>query len=418
MLNDSDTLRDALDDAHWSVFDDVQVRPALSTQGGLQRLRPGECIAGTRWIVKKSLGRGGVGEVFEVEHELLGRKAAFKVLHAHNLLRRGLAERMKMEGQWLGTLCHENIIEAFDMGTLGDGRPYLVLELLDGCDLRTSLQRLGVFSVPTALEIVLQVLQGLSALHDADIVHRDIKLENLFHNADGTVVILDLGAAARMGEDTNERAPSLGTPRTMAPEQYEGKPIDGRADLYALGLVLYELLTGRGPFDDVSGLEALRFAHCQRTPAPPSEVAPQFIPPEIDALVLRALAKSPWDRFVSADVMAAEIAALRSAAPIVVDGKDGLSLTERKDSVSKKIAAASAWFVQSMSTMSTMSTVSRRSTMSTMSSPFHWRWRRPFVSRRWTFPIAMLALVIATLALGIAVGKRLPRIDVAVRYGG
>jgi eukaryotic-like serine/threonine-protein kinase len=399
MLNDSDTLRENFTDFRWSVFDDVQVCPALPGEQELPRIRLGETIAGTPWVVNGSLGRGGVGEVFAVEHELLGRKAAFKVLHPHNLLRRGLAERMKMEGQWLGMMRHTNIVEALDMGILGDGRPYLVLELLEGCDLRASLQRIGVFSIPSALDMILHVLRGLSALHQANIGHRDIKLENLFHCSDGNVVILDLGAAALLGEESMERPPSLGTPRTMAPEQYADQNVDGRADLYALGLVLYELLTGRGPFDDVSGLEALRYAHCHRKPAPPSELAPQFIPPEIDALVLRALAKSPEDRFASAEHMAAEIQALRDASSTSLEQRPATPLAQKKETWGK-VTATSVWLSQ------------------TMSSPFRSDWRRPFfVTSKWAGPIAFLALLIATLALGIAVGKRLPRIDVAVHYG-
>lgn len=399
MLNDSDTIREHVTESRWSVFDDVQVRPALPIENEKPCIRLGECITGTPWVVKENLGRGGVGEVFAVEHELLGRKAAFKVLHSQNLLRRGLAERMKLEGQWLGSLHHPHIVEAFDMGVLGDGRPYLVLELLDGCDLRASLKRFGVFSIPSALDMVQEILQGLSALHEANLVHRDIKLENLFHQKDGHVVILDLGAAAVMGQDTNERPPSLGTPRTMAPEQYDGQIVDGRADLYALGLVLYELLTGRGPFDDAAGLEALRYAHCHKTPAPPSQWAQQFIPPEIDALVLRALAKAPDDRFMSAEHMAAEIAALRNASLAVLDGEHSANLTKRKETWSKAVAM-SVWLSQ------------------TMSSPFRSGWRKFFIAPQWAVPIALLALLIATLALGIVLGKGLPRVDVAVHDGG
>lgn len=391
MLNDSDTLREHVTESHWSVFDDMQVRPTLPEENESLHFRAGECIAGTPWVVKGTLGKGGVGEVFAVEHELLGRKAAFKVLHKHHLLRRGLAERMNLEGQWLGSMRHDNIVEALDMGVLGDGRPYLVLELLEGCDLRASLKRFGVFSIPTALEMVQHVLQGLSALHDTNIVHRDIKLENLFHCADGKVVILDLGAAALMGRDSNERPPSLGTPRTMAPEQYAGEKVDGRADLYALGLVLYELLTGRGPFDDVSGLEALRFAHCHKSPAPPSQLAPQIIPPEIDALVLRALSKSPDDRFGSAEHMAAEIAALRNATSTALEKENPSNVTEGKLAWSK-ISATSVWLSR------------------TMSSAFRSGWQKPFVAPKWAVPIALLALLFATLALGVVLGKSLPRL--------
>lgn len=393
MTSDSDTLREATIDCTWSAFDDAQVRPGIHTD----RFHPGEPIPGTPWILLRTLGRGGVGEVFEVHHEMLGRKAAFKVLHAHNLLRRGLAERMVDEGRLLGSFRHPNIVAPLDMGVLMDGRPYLVLELLEGGDLRTELQRLGVFSIPAALDVAQHVLRGLSALHDANIVHRDIKLENLFSCTDGHIEILDLGAAIRLDEAADERTPSLGTPRTMAPEQYEGKPIDDRADLYALGVVLYELLTGRGPFDDVSGLEALRFAHCHRRPVAPSRIAPQHIPPEIDALVLRALAKSPDDRFVSADAMAAEIMALRGGSARALKPTSADHALKTNESTSAAVSASSLG--------------RRRSTWRFLSAAV----RKPLLSPVALTSIALLALLIATLALGVAVGQRLQRIDVSAR---
>jgi eukaryotic-like serine/threonine-protein kinase len=263
---------------------------------------------------------------------------------------------------------------------------------------------------------VLQVLRGLSALHEANIVHRDIKLENLFLCADGHVEILDLGAAARMGfgakgaegdpkpqmfklgEDVGERAPSLGTPRTMAPEQYEGKPIDGRADLYALGIVLYELLTGRGPFDDVSGLEALRFAHCHRKPIPPSRVDVQFIPPEIDALILRALAKVPEERFASAEAMAMEIAALRTASLPAAVSATSIPASDAPVSSLVRVTIPSRW------------------RLSQTWSSFLQAMLKPFTSPIGLASIALLALLMATLALGVAAGRRLPRLDVVVQY--
>lgn len=396
MTNHSDTLRERVTDFHWSVFDDAQVLPSLSADDNANPFQPGRQIPSTPWVVVRMLGQGGVGRVFEVEHELLGRKAAFKVLHPHNLLRRGLADRMAHEGRLLGSLRHANIVDALDMGVLPDGRPFLVLELLDGRDLRAELLRLGVLSIPAALDIALQVLRGLSVLHDAQIVHRDVKLENLFLCADGHVEILDLGAAASLGEQAGENTPSLGTPRTMAPEQYEGKPVDGRTDLYALGVVLYELLTGRGPFDDVSGLEALRFAHCHRPPVPPSRIGSQFIPPEIDAFVLRALAKSPRDRFFSAETMAAEINALRVASLSVTIPPHSKRVKETAVSSPVSITLPSRRFAHSAWS-------SLRTTIG-----------KPFFSQIWLASIAILALLIAALALGVATGRRLPRVDVDV----
>lgn len=297
-----------------STVPDESLRPT-STRSPVNSapLRLGERAPGTPWILVRLLGKGGVGEVFEVEHALLGRRAALKALLPANAERRGLAERIADEGRILARVRHDNLVEVLDLGLLtDDGRPYLVLELLEGRDLRAELGRIGVLSVPTTLALASQILRGLGALHRAGFVHRDLKLENLFLCDDGRAKILDLGAAepASGSEGPGARGASLGTPRTMAPEQFEGKPVDGRADLYALGLVLYELVAGRGPFDDIKDLDALRFAHLDRTPAPPSWFAPQPIPAALDAWILRALEKDPDDRFASAEAMAAEIPAL------------------------------------------------------------------------------------------------------------
>ncbi|MDI1481844.1 serine/threonine-protein kinase [Polyangium sp. y55x31] len=297
-----------------STVPDESLRP-ISTGSPVcsTPLRRGERAPGTPWIIVRPLGKGGVGEVFEVEHALLGRRAALKALLPANAERRGLAERIADEGRILARVRHDNLVEVLDLGLLtDDGRPYLVLELLEGRDLRAELGRIGVLSVPTTLAIASQILRGLGALHRAGFVHRDLKLENLFLCDDGRAKILDLGAAepAAGSEGPGARGASLGTPRTMAPEQFEGKPVDGRTDLYALGLVLYELVAGRGPFDDIKDLDALRFAHLDRIPAPPSWFSPQPIPAALDAWILRALEKDPDDRFASAEAMAAEIPAL------------------------------------------------------------------------------------------------------------
>jgi eukaryotic-like serine/threonine-protein kinase len=250
-------------------------------------------------------------------------------LRASHASRPGLAARIASEGRLLALVRHENLVDVLDLGLLSsDGRPYLVLELLEGHDLRAERDRMGVLSVPAALGVAAQILRGLAAIHHNGIVHRDIKLENLFLCGDGRAKILDLGAAEPVSgrEREGARGASLATPRTMAPEQFAGKPVDGRADLYALGLVLYELVAGRGPFDDARGVEAVRSAHLFRTPEPPSRFAPQAIPEELDALILRALEKEPDDRFASAEAMAIEIEALsaRPRAPTAPSRDDTL----------------------------------------------------------------------------------------------
>ncbi|WP_437722901.1 serine/threonine-protein kinase [Sorangium sp. So ce861] len=284
----------------------------------LRALAEGEPIAGTPYVVVRLLGQGGMGEVYEVEHRELGRRFAVKLLHRSHAGRSDLSARMRAEARAIARLRHRSLPEVFDLGTTRGGRPYFAMELLEGRDLRTELARLGVVAIPTALGLVQQALSALSLAHAAGIVHRDLKLENLFLCDDGTLKVLDFGVAKLLHAGASLTAPDavIGTPRTMAPEQCASLPIDPRADIYAMGLVLYELVAGRGPFDELHGRrDALRFAHCEREPPPPSRFAPQPIPPALDRVILRAIAKAPEHRFQTADDMDAAVRRLRDGAP-------------------------------------------------------------------------------------------------------
>ncbi|WP_438016137.1 serine/threonine-protein kinase [Sorangium sp. So ce315] len=278
----------------------------------------GESLPGTPYVVLRLLGQGGMGEVYEVEHRELGRRFAVKVLHRSHAGRLDLSARMRAEARSIARLRHPNLPEVFDLGATAGGRTYFAMELLEGRDLRTELARLGVVAVPTALGLVLQALSALSLAHAAGIVHRDLKLENLFLCDDGTLKVLDFGVAKLLHAGASLTAPDalVGTPRMMAPEQCAALPIDPRADIYAMGLVLYELVAGRGPFDELRGRrDALRHAHCEREPPPPSCLAPQPIPPAVERLILRAIAKAPEHRFQTAADMEAAVRRLHGGAP-------------------------------------------------------------------------------------------------------
>ena len=290
--------------------------PAGIARGALPAtlLHPGARLEGTPYVVVGMLGQGGMGEVYEVEHLPLGRRAALKVLHRNHRDRPDLAARLCEEARLLARLRHENLVEVLDLGVTADGRPYFAMPLLRGRDLRDELTRARALSAEAALALAAQALDGLAAAHAAGLVHRDVKLENLFLQEDGTLKVLDFGVAKVLSSgDLGRTGPGAppGTPRSMAPEQCAGQPVDARADLYAVGLVLYELCTGSGPFDELRGNDhALRFAHCDRWPAPPSQRSPHPIGPAVDAVILRALAKAPEDRFQTATEMAAALRGL------------------------------------------------------------------------------------------------------------
>lgn len=292
----------------WSEPTLVEVRKGASPPWGAalaEVLAPGARVSGTPYLLLQRLGAGGMGEVFEAEHVELGIRCALKVLHREHDDRPDLAARMRDEARALARLCHNNLVEVFDLGETPGKRLYFAMPLLSGRDLRRELSRFAIIEARVAAGLVAQALDGLAAAHAAGIVHRDVKLENLFLCDDGRVKILDFGVAKHPGGGRTLPGGSPGTPRTMAPEQCAGRSIDARTDVYASGLVLYELVAGRGPFDDTNGDPiALRYAHLDRAPPPPSRFAPQPIPRAIEAVIMRALAKSPAERFQSAAEMA------------------------------------------------------------------------------------------------------------------
>lgn len=288
-------------------------------------------FSGTPYRVRRRLGAGGMGEVFEVEHDVVGRLLVAKILRLELSNDPGTVDRMRVEAQALARLDHPNIVSVSDFRTTEDGRPFFVMERLEGSTVGQEFRRRGAFAVQEAISIVRQVLNALSAAHGLGLVHRDIKLDNVFLHSDprgGRVVkVLDFGVAKIIGGQGRAPAPPalptaegviVGTPRYVSPEQVRGKGVDQRADIYGAGLMLYLLVAGRGPFDHVEGRKDLLLAHLSEEPEPPSKYAKQAIPSELDAAILRAIRKSPDDRYQSADRFEAALASIasRRAAPI------------------------------------------------------------------------------------------------------
>lgn len=288
----------------------AEVFPSLASERGLSRRALAQIMRGTSYALVELLGQGGMGEVYEAEHRALGRRCVVKILRAQHRDRAEFARRLRDEARVLARLRHPNLVEVFDLGTTADGRPFFAMELLSGRDLRRELDLVGSLPPRYALDVVIQALAGLGAAHEAGIVHRDVKLENLFLCADGTVKLLDFGVAKRNDDVSclTGEGRVVGTPRTMAPEQHGLGEVDARADLYAMGLVLYELCAGRGPFDELrNSPHALRYAHGRRPPPPPSMFACDPIAEGLERAIMRALAKDPSDRFASAREMADEL---------------------------------------------------------------------------------------------------------------
>jgi serine/threonine-protein kinase len=270
------------------------------------------------------LGRGGMGEVYRATHRMLARPAAIKLIHPQVLATKdrrsaGLAvARFKREADAAAKLRSPHTVELYDFGETEDGTLYFVMELLEGMDLESLVQKEGPLPQQRVIHILHQVCDSLEEAHASGLVHRDIKPANLHVGRVGLkhdfVKVLDFGLVKSVtpaGEDSMATAAGLtpGTPAYLAPEMALGEPCDGRADLYALGCVAYYLLTGSLVFEASNGLQMIT-KHIQETPVAPSQRTELEVAPELDRVVLACLAKKPADRPQSAtelDRMLAEI---------------------------------------------------------------------------------------------------------------
>ncbi len=285
----------------------------MALLGPLQREPSDEhVLRGTPYRPLRLIGSGGMGTVHEVRHTELGRHFVLKILHDRLAGRRDLAARMKNEWTALAVLSHPNIVQVTDAGHTADGLPYYVMEKLEGETVGALLKRKGKLGTREAVRIVLDVLQGLAAAHATGAVHRDIKPQNIFVVAGGPTKILDFGIAQvrdQAARVITAAGVAIGTPRYMAPEQAEGRRVDGRADIYATALVLYEMLAGKGPFAHVRDPNQLVLAHIAEEPVRLDWIE-SGVSAELADLVQRWLAKLPESRPFDARVAHAELAAL------------------------------------------------------------------------------------------------------------
>ena len=281
-------------------------------------------LAGTPYRLGRKLGEGASGAVYEAEHMELGRKLAVKILGPEHAASPGALERFRHEARAVANLSHRNIVQLYDFGRSLDGRAFLAMELCAGETLDARM-RSGELPWREAVRIAIEAAKALEAAHAAGLVHRDLKPQNLMltGDAEADVKLLDFGLATALTD--SERRPAtdreralrgfavFGTPEYMAPEQVAGDPVDGRADLYALGCVLYEMLTGAAAFEGTSSVEVMG-KQIHETPLAPRVRSPQRpIPRAVEAVVLRAMAKEPDARFATAAAMRVALEEARGA---------------------------------------------------------------------------------------------------------
>ncbi|RKG98204.1 serine/threonine-protein kinase [Corallococcus carmarthensis] len=289
------------------------------------------------FVIQERIGAGGMGVVYRAEHPIIGKQAAIKVLRAE-LMSAEQAQRLLVEARSVNAIRHPGILDIFNFGALPDGRPYVVMELLQGQSLAAVLSARGRLDVGTAVWMLDQILSPLGAAHRAGVVHRDLKPANVFMverpDAAPTLKLVDFGIAKVLQSHeglTNADGSVLGTPDFMAPEQIRGGAVGPATDLYALGVMAFQMLTGARPFQGEN--VQVMFAHVEQAP-PRLSSKVSGIPPELDALVLQLLEKDPAKRPVSAEVVRQRLKTLSLARSPSTLGLGVPAVTKREEPTS------------------------------------------------------------------------------------
>src|SRR5919109_4444535 len=267
-----------------------------------------------RYRIERKLGTGGMADVYLAEDQELGRRVAIKILNDRHAADDQFVERFRREAKNAAGLSHPNIVSVYDRGT-AEGTYYIAMEYLDGRSLKELIVSRGPAPVKTAVEYARQILAAVGFAHRHGIVHRDIKPHNvLVTGDDGRLKVTDFGIARSGASQMTEVGSIIGTAQYLSPEQARGSPVDHTSDLYSVGVVLYEMLTGQVPFTGDTPLE-IAMKHLSEVPTPPSELRPE-VPHDLDSVVLRALAKDPADRYQSAEEMDSDLGRVREGLPV------------------------------------------------------------------------------------------------------
>jgi len=285
-------------------------------------LAPGDRVG--EYVIERRIGAGGMGVVYGARHPVIGKRAAIKILAARLTADEEALSRFVLEAQAVNRIGHANIVDIFSFGTLDDGRSYLAMEWLAGETLGQRLER-GRLGVREAAAILSPLCRALEAAHAAGVIHRDLKPDNVFLVTDdegGRVKLLDFGIAklstATVPGSRTATGVAMGTPLYMAPEQARGDAVDGRTDVYALGLLAYTMVCGASLFEDEGSAVEILAAHIGKPPVPPCARVPD-LPAALDALILEMIAKDAAARPALIDIRRrlATIAAAAAAAPVV-----------------------------------------------------------------------------------------------------
>lgn len=286
-------------------------------------LAPGTVID-ARFVIDKKIGAGGMSAVYRARHTKFDRIVALKMLHPHLVQSRSSLERFLLEAKAESSVKHKNVLAVQTVGVTEGGELYMVMDYLEGRSLAEAIAP-APLPAPRAVPIFIEICAGLAAAHDANILHRDLKPSNIMlcRNRDGAgsrdseVKIVDFGIAKLLTADQRitQAGSVLGSPTYMSPEQCQGEKLDARSDIYSLGCLMYEVLTGRPPFEANNELETL-YQHLQSAPPPFADKAPNMVPhPELESIVLKCLEKAPERRYQSVRELQSDLEALDLTVP-------------------------------------------------------------------------------------------------------
>ena len=317
--------------------DETQVRPLSAVLGQMRFEAPEDLIGHTlndRYKILEQLGSGGMGTVYLAEHVVINKRVAVKVLSPEHSRKQEEVERFLREARAASRIRQENVVDITDFGYTSSGLAFLVMEHLEGEDLASTSERDGALPWRRAVHITRQICAALTAAHTQGVIHRDMKPENVFRVTRGDdpdfIKVLDFGIAKIIDENYDPEHPQhtssglMGTPEYVAPELIRGLKPDVRVDIYAVGVILYRLLTGRVPFTSESFMATLT-QHLMEEPMPPRQAAPEAeIPAKIEAVCLKSLAKDPNERYSTILEMAQALQATATqAVPAVAPQRRG-----------------------------------------------------------------------------------------------
>ncbi len=267
-----------------------------------------------RYEVVRALGSGGMAEVYLANDRILGRQVALKVLSARYAHDAQFVERFRREASSAASLNHPNIVQIYDRGE-AEGTYYIAMEYLDGRSLKEIILKYAPLSPDLVVSVSVQILEALRFAHRRDVIHRDIKPQNIIVDSEGRVKVTDFGIARAGSASTMTEAGSIiGTAHYLSPEQAQGQPVEAASDLYSLGVVMYEMATGKLPFDGDNPV-GIAMQHAHERPVAPRTITPD-IPENLEGVILRSLGKHPIERYLTAQAMLADLRKVQDGEPV------------------------------------------------------------------------------------------------------